>query len=184
MFLFELVPTVSAFEAAKFLQTEVSCAVCCLVNSVPVCSAAPVLNPATADIHQDNYKNKDKDNDNEKDISDISMTISKWDSNCAVWSVLSSNDKCKDKDSDHDKENRMKMTHYKVTKSIFDWDSTFSVWSILSQCAVKDPPSSLQQHLVEWGRTRRKKWNQSSNIFCEICDIAHCIVCDRACSTD
>ena len=31
MFLFELVPTVSAFEAAKFLQTEVSCAVCCLL---------------------------------------------------------------------------------------------------------------------------------------------------------
>ena len=56
-------------------------AVCCLVNSVPVCSAAPVLNPATADIHQDNYKDKDKDkdkdNDNEKDISGISTTIFK-----------------------------------------------------------------------------------------------------------
>ena len=79
MFLFELVPTVSAFEAAKFLQTEVSCAVCCLVNSVPVCSAAPVLNPATADIHQDKDKDKDKDNDNdnEKDISGISTTIFK-----------------------------------------------------------------------------------------------------------
>ena len=54
-------------------------AVCCLVNSVPVCSAAPVLNPATADIHQDKDKDKDKDNDNdnEKDISGISTTIFK-----------------------------------------------------------------------------------------------------------
>ena len=77
----------SLFQRYQLSQQQSSCrqklvvlfAVCCLVNSVPVCSAAPVLNPATADIHQDNYKDKDKDNDNdnEKDISGISTTIFK-----------------------------------------------------------------------------------------------------------